>query len=245
MSIPDSIVNDSDFGALFDEANRALYGRLSQIHYDQYVFFAVCSALVGLPSNILLLVILVRIGLFSRRQSGLTYLTSKPTGSFERFLFEVVFVDTLLIIYHFVDNFLSYIEGDRSAGQHFLIHFSDFCCKFFTYIAKMSVPMTTWLLFFLVLNRLILTMDYNHNNRSLWNRGLYYVNAKYSTVFLIFIFSVYNIYPIEVLKYQRKEDVQDYRKSKSMMKCRKILFVVLLCRRRRRNSWCLFNDCRR
>jgi hypothetical protein len=183
-------------------------------YYDKYIFFAVCSALFGLPANILLLVILVRIGLFSRRQSGLTVpVITKPTGSFERFLFEVVFIDTLLIIYHFVDNFLSYIHGDRSAGQHYLIHISDFCCKFFTYIAKMSVLLTTWLLLFLIINQLILTMEYNNNRRLFLNRGLYYVNAKYSTVFLIFIFSVFNIYPIEVLKYRKKEGLEDYQQG--------------------------------
>lgn len=207
--------NYSHESYMSNESNDLLYGRLKELHYSQYLFFAVFSALFGLPSNILLLVILMRIGLFSRRQSGLLYQTSKPTGSFERFLFEVVFIDSLLVIYHFVDNFLSYIHDDRSTGQHYLIHVSDFCCKFFTYIAKISVLLTTWLLLFLVINRLILTMDYNHNNRSFWNRGLYYVNAKYSTVFLIFIFSVFNIYPIEVLKYQKKEEVLDYQKGKT------------------------------
>ena len=91
---------------------------------------------------------------------------------------------------------------------------SDFSCKLFTYIAKMSVLLTTWLLFFLILNQFILTMKYNRNH-SCWNRSLNYINAKYSTVFLIFIFSVYNIYPIEVLKYQKKEDLQDYEKGKN------------------------------
>jgi hypothetical protein len=51
-------------------------------------------------------------------------------------------------------------------------------------------------------------------NYSCWKRSLYYINAKYSTVFLVFIFSVYNIYPIEVLKYQKKEDLQDYQQGK-------------------------------
>jgi hypothetical protein len=80
----------------------------------------------------------------------------------------------------------------------------------------MSIPLTTWLLLFLIINQLILTMENNnnHHHRSFWNRGLYYVNAKYSTVFLIFIFSVYNIYPIEVLKYQKKVDLQDYQHGK-------------------------------
>ncbi|CAF2480258.1 unnamed protein product [Rotaria sp. Silwood2] len=211
----------------FNETN-GLYDSFITMHYNKYVFFAVCSALLGLPSNILLLVILMRIGLFSRRQSvlsRLSFIKIQSTGSFERFLFEIVFVDTLLIIYHFVDNFLSYIHDDRSTGQHYLIHVSDFCCKFFTYIAKMSVLLTTWLLLFLIINQLILTMEYNndnnddhddghhHRHRSCWNRGLYYVNAKYSTVFLVFIFSVYNIYPIEVLKYQKKEDSQDYQQG--------------------------------
>lgn len=206
----------------FNSTNGFLYDSLTQIHYHKYVFFAVCSALLGLPSNILLLVILMRIGICDRRQfalSRLPFIKVKSTGSFERFLFEVVFIDTLLIIYHFVDNFLSYIHEDRSTGQHYLIHVSDFCCKFFTYIAKMSVLLTTWLLLFLIVNQLILTMENNNDNedtnhhRSCWNRGLYYVNAKYSTVFLIFIFSVYNIYPIEVLKYQKKEEFQDYQQG--------------------------------
>jgi hypothetical protein len=208
--------DNGSLNALFNNETENLYysEALLSMHYHKYVFFAVCSALLGLPSNILLLVILVRIGLFSRRQSGLGYLTGKPTGSFERFLFEIVFIDTLLIIYHFLDNFLSYINEERSAGQHYLIHVSDFCCKFFTYIAKMSVLLTTWLLLFLIFNQLILTMEYNNNNNSsCWNRGLYYVNAKYSTVFLVFFFSVYNIYPIEVLKYQKKEDLQDYKEG--------------------------------
>jgi hypothetical protein len=202
----------------FNETNNPFSDLLAANDYDKYIFFAVCAALLGLPSNILLLVILLRTGLFTRRQSNLNLAPKIATGSFERFLFEVVFIDTLLIIYDFVDNFLSYIHQDRSAGRHYLINISDFCCKFFTYIAKISVPLTTWLLLFLIINQLILTVEnhnHNHNHhRSFWNRGLYYVNAKYSTVFLIFIFSVYNIYPIEVLKYQKKSDLQDYQHGK-------------------------------
>jgi hypothetical protein len=217
------IGNDSESEDLLDLERKygLLYNSIRETDYHKYVFFAVCSALVGLPSNILLLFILMRIGLFSRHRNSsprVPYLTTKPTGSVERFLFEVVFIDTLLIIYHFVDNFLSYIHGDRSAGQHYLIHISDFCCKFFTYVAKMSILLTTWLLLFLIINQLILTMEFHNNHRSFWNRGLYYVNAKYSTVFLIFIFSVYNIYPIEVLKYQKKEDLQDYQQGKNNIK---------------------------
>ncbi|CAF3348862.1 unnamed protein product [Rotaria sp. Silwood1] len=212
------INNESVISFFYNETAYQFYSELVDIHYDKYVFFAVCSALVGLPLNILLLVILIRNGLFSRRNNNnnnnndstqISYLRNTPTGSFERFLFEIIFIDTLLILYHFMDNFLSYIHKDRSAGQHYLIHVSDFCCKFFTYFAKMSVLLATWLLFFLILNQFILTMKYNEEY-SCWNRSLYYINAKYSTVFLIFICGIYNIYPIEVLKYQKKEDLQDY-----------------------------------
>ena len=205
----------SNFNITYD------YIKLHHMHYHKYVFFAVCSALLGLPSNILLLVILIRNRLDNRRQNlfkHLSHMKTNTTGSFERFLFEVVLIDTLLIIYHFVDNFLSYIHDDRSTGQHYLIHISDFCCKFFTYIAKMSILLTTWLLLLLIINQFMLTMKYNHSknnyHHSCWNGDLYYVNAKYSTVFLVFIFSIYNIYPIEVLKYKKKEDIQDYQKGK-------------------------------
>ncbi|CAF1409507.1 unnamed protein product [Adineta ricciae] len=207
--------NDGQTG-YFPNSNTSdlsLYYDLQETDYNKYLFFAIWSALFGLPSNILLLVILMRIGLFSQNRTRSSYITRPTTGSFERFLFEVVIIDTLLIIYHFVDNFLSYIEGDRSAGQHYLIHVSDFCCKFFTYIAKMSVLLTTWLLLLLIINQVILSLEYTTNRRSCWNRGLYYINAKYSTVLLVFIFSVTNIYPIEVLKYQKKDDLQDYQKE--------------------------------
>jgi hypothetical protein len=189
--------------------NNLLFNELIDLDYDKYFVFAVCSVLVGFPSNILLIIILIRDGLFRRRY----YLINTRTGSFERFLFEIIFIDTLLILYHFIDNLLSYIHQDRSAGAHYLIHISDFSCKFVTYFSKMSVLLATWLLFFLILNQLILTMK-NKHNYSCWKRSLYYINAKYSTVFLVFIFSVYNIYPIEVLKYQKKEDLQDYQQGK-------------------------------
>ncbi|CAF2085242.1 unnamed protein product [Rotaria magnacalcarata] len=195
----------------------ALFGDFVGINYDKYVFFAVCSALVGLPFNILLLFILIRYGLFCRRYPRdtsirISYAKNTRTGSFERFLFEIICIDTLLILFHFIDHFLSYIHKDRSAGQHYLIHVSDFCCKFFTYFAKMSVLLATWLLLFLIVNQFILTMKYNEKY-SCWNRSLSYINAKYSTVFLIFFFGIYNIYPIEVLKYQKKEDLQDYQRE--------------------------------
>lgn len=210
-----NLTNETDaaFLAYFDTKFRSYIALSSANDYGHYIFFATCSALLGLPSNTLLLVILMRIGLYTRRQSALTLMPKKSTGSFERFLFEIVLIDTLMIIYDFVDNILSYIEGDRTAGRHYLIHVSDFCCKFFTYVPKMSVPLLTWLLLFLIINQLILTMDYQNNQRAFWNRGLHYVNAKYSTVFLVFIFSVVSIYPIEVIKYQRKEDLQDYPKG--------------------------------
>jgi hypothetical protein len=200
------MTNESTFSFFHNDTS---YDELLGIDYNKYIFFAICSVLIGLPSNILLLIILIRNGLCNRRY----YLRTTPTGSFDRFLFEIIFIDILLILYHFMDNFLSYIHQDRSAGAHYLIHISDFCCKFFTYFAKMSVLLATWLLFFLILNQLILTMNYNQTY-SCWRQSLYYINAKYSTVFLIFIFSVYNIYPIEVLKYQKKEDLQDYQQGK-------------------------------
>jgi hypothetical protein len=203
------INNESGYSFFYNNSINLLYNELIDIHYNKYVFFAVCSVLIGLPSNILLLIILIKNGLFNRRYSFL----NTPTGSFDRFLFEIICIDILLILYHFIDNFLSYIHQDRSAGAHYLIHISDFCCKFFTYFAKMSVLLATWLLFFLILNQLILTMNYNQTHLC-WRKSLYYINAKYSTVFLIFIFSVYNIYPIEVLKYQKKEDLQDYQQGK-------------------------------
>ncbi|CAF1251714.1 unnamed protein product [Rotaria sordida] len=214
------IDNESDLSFFYNETAYQFYSELVDIHYDKYVFFAVCSASVGLPLNILLLAILIRNGLFSRRYNNnnnnnsirISYVNNTSTGSFDRFLFEIILIDTLLILYHFMDNFLSYIHKDRSAGQHYLIHISDFCCKFFTYFAKMSVLLATWLLFFLILNQFILTMKYNEKY-SCWNRSLYYINAKYSTVFLIFIFGLYNIYPIEVLKYKKKEDLQDYQQE--------------------------------
>lgn len=212
--------NESSFPYFFNDTDPLLlYGQLTDIHYDKYVFCAVCSALVGLPLNILLLVILLRSGLFSQRSynqsARVSYSKTGTAGSFDRFLFEIVFIDTLLILYHFIDNFLSYIHKDRSAGQHYLIHVSDFCCKFFTYFAKMSVLLATWLLLFLILNQFILTMQYKQEY-SCWNRSLYYINAKYSTVFLVFISGLYNIYPIEVLKYQQKEDLQDYQRGKTI-----------------------------
>lgn len=209
--------NDSIDPFAYNDSLLPFYSEFAEIHYDKYVFFAVCSASVGLPLNILLLFILIRNGLFSERynydkSNRQTYRRNTRTGSFERFLFEIIIIDTLLIIYHFIDNFLSYIHKDRSAGQHYLIHISDFCCKFFTYFAKMSVLLATWLLFFLIFNQFILTMKYNEKHTR-WNRSLDYINAKYSTVFLVFIFSLYNIYPIEVLKYQKKEDLQDYQQG--------------------------------
>ncbi|CAF4831667.1 unnamed protein product [Rotaria socialis] len=219
--------NESMFSFPYNHTMLSLFGDFVGIHYDKYVFFAVCSALVGLPFNILLLFILIRDGLFCRRYPRdksirISYATNARTGSFERFLFEIICIDTLLILFHFIDNFLSYIHKDRSAGQHYLIHVSDFCCKFFTYFAKMSVLLATWLLFFLIVNQFILTMKDNEKH-SCWNRSLYYINAKYSTVFLVFFFGIYNIYPIEVLKYQKKEDLQDYQQGK--LKGRKIFFV--------------------
>ena len=213
MYIPVQNENQSDLPSDWNET-RHLYSDLDLLpatFYTNYMLFSICSALLGIPSNTLLLVILLRIGLYTRRQSALTLMPKKSTGSFERFLFEIVFIETLLIIYDFVDNMLSYIHKDRTAGRHYLIHISDFCCKFFTYIAKMSIPLTTWLLLFLIINQLILTMDHQNNHQpSFWNRSLHYVNAKYSTVFLVFIFSVVNIYPIEVIRYQKKADLQDY-----------------------------------
>ena len=238
MSVKVENESDSTIPAYLNATPSGVSDLSSANNYDNYIFFSICSALLGLPSNTLLLFILMRIGLYTRRQSAFSLIPKKSTGSFERFLFEIVFIDTLLIIYDFVDNILSYIKVDRTAGRHYLIHVSDFCCKFFTYLPKMSVPLTTWLLLFLIINQLILTMDYQNNQRAFWNRGLHYVNAKYSTVFLVFIFSVVSIYPIEVIKYQKKTDLQDYHAGqRKLVHSNKCLFSDCF----RRYIKCLFN----
>ena len=212
------LVNESSTSFISNQINDMFFGELLEVHYYKYMFFAACSALLGLPLNILLLCILTRIGLFHRRHNNnnskrIKNQRSISTGSFEMFLSQVTFVDTLLILYHFMDHFLSYIHKDRSVGQHYLIHTSDFCCKFFTYFAKMSVLLTTWLLLFLILNQFVLAIKSNENY-SCWHDSLYCINAKYSTVFVVFICGLYNIYPIEVLKYQTTEVPQDYQQGK-------------------------------
>ncbi|UJR10160.1 hypothetical protein I4U23_014376 [Adineta vaga] len=108
--------------------------------------------------NILLLCILILNSLFKRRYhhhrnntTKISYLSNTSTDSFERFPFEIVLIDSLLIIYQF-----------------------------------------------------LLTSEYH----SSWGRSLNYNNAN-----------IYNIYPIEILKYQNKEDLDDYLQEGSAGVC--------------------------
>ncbi|CAF1095153.1 unnamed protein product [Rotaria sordida] len=116
--------------------------------------------------------------------------------TFENFLVEIACFDLIVLFYHLINSIIRYKALPESDVHTMtgLINISTVCCKLLTYIVRISTLMSHWLIILLLLNRLFLIYP-------TFYRLITIVNAKYAVLGLLFLFTLFNVLPIESMSY--------------------------------------------
>ncbi|CAF1003176.1 unnamed protein product [Rotaria sordida] len=173
----------------FDHDDHAPFGSDENINLTEYrsLLITIFFFMIGLFGNSIML---IGNGYILRHSSG------GEKRTFENFLVEISCFDLIILTYHLINSIIRYKallenESDIMTG---LINISTVCCKLLTYIIRISTLMSHWLIILLLLNRLFLVY-------SKFFRFIAIVNAKYAVCVLLFIFTLFNVPPIESMSY--------------------------------------------
>ncbi|CAF1524179.1 unnamed protein product [Rotaria magnacalcarata] len=173
----------------FDHDDHAPFGTDENINITEYrsLLITIFFFMIGLFGNSIML---IGNGYILRHSSG------GEKRTFENFLVEISLFDLIILTYHLMNSIIRYKalpnnENDIMTG---LINISTVCCKLLTYIIRVSTLMSHWLIILLLLNRLFLVY-------SKFYRFIAIVNAKYAVCGLLFMFTLFNVPPIESMSY--------------------------------------------
>ncbi|CAF0790094.1 unnamed protein product [Adineta steineri] len=173
----------------FNQDDYSPFGSDEHIYLTEYrsLVITIVFFLIGLLGNVIMLLVN---GYILRH----TYNGEKRT--FENFLIEISCFDLCVLLYHLINSIIRYkalpiSDTDTMTG---LINISTVCCKLLTYIVRVSTLMSHWLIILLLLNRLFLVY-------SKFYRLITIVNAKYAVLGLLFLFTLFNVPPIESMSY--------------------------------------------
>lgn len=131
--------------------------------------------------SLLITIFFFMIGLFgnSIMLIGNGYILRHSPGgekrTFENFLVEISCFDLIILIYHLINSIIRYKSSTKHDNDIMtgVINLSTVCCKLLTYIVRISILMSHWLIILLLLNRLFLVY-------SKFYRLITIVNAKYA-----------------------------------------------------------------
>ncbi|CAF4270778.1 unnamed protein product, partial [Didymodactylos carnosus] len=184
--ISDSDENDHSHLWIDDHLPFGSHDHSIRLEYISFVI-TILAFIIGITGNLFLLI-----------GNGYVLRTSRPKSrTFENFLIEITCFDTMVLIYHLINNIIRYktsLSTTTMESMTGLINISTFCCKLMTYVIRISMLMSHWLIVLLLLNRLLLVY-------SKFQYALAIVNAKYAVLGMLFLFSLFNVPTIESMSF--------------------------------------------
>ncbi|CAF0924057.1 unnamed protein product [Didymodactylos carnosus] len=161
------------------------HDHLTRLEYVSFII-TILAFIIGITGNLFLLI-----------GNGYVLRNSRPKSrTFENFLIEIACFDTIVLIYHLINNIIRHQNASTSAVESMtgLINISTFCCKLMTYTIRIAMLMSHWLIVLLLLNRLLLVY-------SKFQHAVAIVNAKYAVLAMLFLFSLFNVPTIESMSF--------------------------------------------
>jgi hypothetical protein len=122
---------------------------------------------------------------------------SSAANSFHTYMIEMCLFDTIIVIYLILDVFIHLLYNFNLTDYESVFDISNFACKFFIYIIRISGAMSNYLVFLLSLNRCLLVFyKYKPVQQDQYRICL---NTKYLTLFLFCLCTIANVFRLETL----------------------------------------------
>jgi hypothetical protein len=122
---------------------------------------------------------------------------SSAANSFHTYMIEMCLFDTIIVIYLILDVSVHLLYNLNMTDYESVFDISNFACKFFIYIIRISGAMSNYLVFLLSLNRCLLVFyKYKPVQQDQYRICL---NTKYLTLFLFCLCTIANVFRLETL----------------------------------------------
>lgn len=123
--------------------------------YRTELVFALLLAILAIPANIFLFTFYTQKVRRYKRLKHFNLRYASIANSFHTYLIEICLFDTLIVIYLILDSCFHLLSFLKKSPYESVFDVSNFACKFFTYILRISGAMSNYLVFLLSLNRCV------------------------------------------------------------------------------------------
>lgn len=165
--------------------------------YTTELVFHSILGILAIPTNLFLLWFYIE---KVRRYKNLRHLNARYAriaNSFHTYMIEICSFDIVIVTYLMVDSSFKQMHANGMSQFESVYDISNFACKFFTYIVRISSAMINWLVFLLALNRCFLII-FRYKPTQISSHRLCF-NTKYLTLFLFCICTIANVFRLELL----------------------------------------------
>lgn len=125
----------------------------SQWDYVTEIVFILFLAVLSIPANIFLFVVYARKFRRFKRMKHFNLRYASIANSFHAYLVEICSFDTINVVYLILDSTFHMLYRLKKSHYESVFDISNFACKFFIYILRISGAMSNYLVFLLSLNR--------------------------------------------------------------------------------------------
>lgn len=165
--------------------------------YMTELIFIVLITLLTIPANSFLFFFYMR---KIRRYKKIKHLNVgyvRVANSFHTYMIEICSFDTIIVFYLIVNTLFQLLYHLKKSRYESVYDVSNFACKFFIYILRISGAMSNFLVFLLSLNRCFLILFPLQQVET--NSHRLCLNTKYLTLFLFCICTIANVFRLELL----------------------------------------------
>nr|QVK45708.1 G protein-coupled receptor [Proales similis] len=197
------LVDDSPVSSTLSP--QAIQQELNDNSWD-YMTELVVIALIGaltFPANVFMLTFYARKGIRNRRQKrSLAARESPVSNSFNAYMIEICSFDTIIVAYLIVNTLFSFMYYLKKSRYESVFDVSNFTCKFFIYVLRISGAMSNYLVVLLSLDRCLLLIWRHEPDPDASFRVCF--NSKYLSIFLLCICTIANVFRLELLNLNQK-----------------------------------------
>lgn len=177
--------------AIIEELNHNTWDHMTEL------IFIVLITLLTIPANSFLFFFYMR---KIRRYKKIKHLNVgyvRVANSFHTYMIEICLFDTVIVFYLILNTLFQFLYNLKMSRYESVYDVSNFACKFFIYILRISGAMSNFLVFLLSLNRCFLILFPFQQVET--NSHRLCLNTKYLTLFLFCICTIANVFRLELL----------------------------------------------
>lgn len=187
--------------------NKTLFNKSLDLGYElpdkwndtlEFVLILVIT-IFSIPANFYLIAFYVRKVREYKQRRAHNPNEARLTNSFYTYIIEISSFDTTLVVYLILDASFKLLSNMGKSQYESVYDISNFTCKFFIYVVRISSAMSNYLVCLLSFNRCMLLTGYQKDKDGIQGYRVCF-NTKYLTLFVFCICTIANVFRLESLR---------------------------------------------